>query len=327
MTINHAITTTAEAYAPATVANLGVGFDVLGLALSEPGDVIRAEWTTETRGIFIREIEGDSGKLPREPKKNTACVSAESAVRAAVIKCGGEIERLVSERGIALTIIKGLPAASGLGSSAASAVAGALVVNALMGEPLTRGELLPACLDGEAVASGYHPDNVAPCLFGGITLATGLTADVIFQLPVPQKLCLALVTPDVEVPTSKARAALPKEIPLKSMVQQTAAIAQLIHALHRGDIELLAAAMERDVVIEPAREHLMPYLKAVRAAAKQAGALALTISGAGPTLCAVCDSDEVASHVSEAMKTVYDNAGIESVARATAVAHGGARIL
>lgn len=302
----------AEAYAPATVANLGVGFDILGLALSEPGDTVRAEWRDEP-GVIVKTIEGDHGKLPRDAAKNTACVAGESVLRLAGVT-----------HGASLTIIKGLPAASGLGSSAASAVAGAVAVNALIGAPLSKGELLSACLDGEAIASGYHPDNVAPSLFGGITLATGLKAEQIYQLPVPPNLHLALVTPDVEVPTALARAALPQDVPLKSMVIQTAAIAELIHALYIGDIEMLARAVEKDSIIEPARQHLMSQLHEARAAAKRAGALCLAISGAGPTLMAICDNADSARSVADALRDVYSEVGIASKVLATQVAHNGA---
>lgn len=306
---------TSEAYAPATVANLGAGFDILGLALREPGDIVRAEYS-ETPGATIASIEGDGGRLPRDPQKNTACIAANAVLQMAGVS-----------HGVRLTLVKGLPLASGLGSSAASAVAAALAVNALLGEPFSRGELLPASLEGEAAVSGYHADNVAPCLFGGITLCIGLTADKILAMPVPENLHLALVTPDVAVPTAEARAVLPQQIPLKTMVRQTAAVARLVDALHRGDIEALAAAMETDDVVEPARAHLMPRLTDVRSAARGAGALGLVISGAGPTLCAVCDDAGVAERVSAAMKAVYDEVDMPSVARHTQVAPEGAEVL
>jgi len=305
------------AFAPATVANLGVGFDIVGLALHEPGDTIRAEWNADHEpGVRIASIEGDGGKLSRNPLKNTASISAQSVLRTV-----GET------RGVTLRIQKGLPLASGLGSSAASAVAGAMAVNALLGEPLSKPELLPACLDGEAMVSGRHADNVAPCLFGGITLVAGVQADQIVQLPIPANLWFALVTPAVEVPTALARAALPQMIPLKQMVSQTAGVARLIDSIYRGDLEAMAAAMESDCVIESARAHLMPMLVQIRAAAKAAGALGLVISGAGPTLCAVCDNAAVAERVVGAMTAVYNGARIGSQSRWTQVASDGARIV
>jgi homoserine kinase len=307
--------TVAEAFAPATVANLGVGFDILGLALCEPGDVIRVQRQSQ-EGVVIERIEGDQGQLPRDPMKNTAGIAASRV-----------LNTLGLTEGVSLSLRKGLPLASGLGSSAASAVAAAVAVNALFGEPLSRGELLPACLEGEAAVSGYHADNVAPCLLGGITLVTGTNADQITPLPVPTGVYLALVTPDVAVPTAQARAVLPERIPLHEMVSQTAAVARLVDAIHRQDIPAMAVAMEQDCVVEPARAHLMPLLHAVRRTAKDNGALNLVISGAGPTLCALCDHEDTAKTVAEAMKGVYDSAGIESKARHTQIAVEGARVL
>jgi homoserine kinase len=309
--------TRAEAYAPATMANLGVGFDVLGLAFHEPGDIVIAE-RTNVPGVTIAAISGDDGKLPLILEQNTAGVAAQSALRSS-----GMADRV----GVRLTIKKGLPRASGLGSSAASAVAAAVAVNALLGEPLTRAQLLPACLDGEAVASGYHPDNVAPCLFGGITLAYGIRAEEIVPLPIPDGLHMALITPHVEVATKEARAVLPTHIPLKAMIAQTAQIARLIDAIYRGDIRAMGAAMEADGVIEPARFHLMPLLAEARAAAKAAGAYGLVISGAGPTLCAICDDAEIAARAADALYRLYADAGIGGEARCTPVSAGGARVI
>lgn len=305
----------AAAYAPATMANLGVGFDILGLALAEPGDTVEAVFSGEP-GVQITDISGDGGRLPREAGRNTAGIAAQSVLRIA-----GET------RGVALTIHKGLPLASGLGSSAASAVAAAVAVNALLGEPLSRSNLLPAALDGEALVSGRHADNVAPCLFGGITLSYGLSATEIWPLPVPQNLWLALVTPAVEVPTAQARAVLPDQVPLKTMVAQTASVARLMSALYRGDIPAMAAAMEADRVIEPARAHLMPLLAEVRQAAHRAGAHGLVISGAGPTLAAICDNADTAQNAAAAMGAVYSEAGIGAATRACQVAAGGAYLL
>jgi homoserine kinase len=177
------------------------------------------------------------------------------------------------------------------------------------------------------VSGSYHADNIAPCLFGGILLITGTRADQMVRLPVPENLHMALVTPDVAVPTAAARAVLPKTITLHEMVAQTAAVAQLIDALHRGDVAQMAAAMEADCVIEPARAHLMPLLYEIRAAAKKVGALGLVISGAGPTLCAVCDNAKTAQKVATVMYNLYAENGIGSTVRHTQVGVEGARVL
>ncbi len=309
------LNTSAEAFAPATIANLGVGFDILGLALAEPGDVVRVEFREEP-GAVIALIDGDNGKLPYDPAKNTACVAANSVLK-----------QLGIEHGVSLSIYKGLPLASGLGSSAASAVAAAVAVNRLLGEPLSCEELLPASLEGEAAVSGYHADNVAPCLFGGITLVTGTDHAAIRRLPIPQGLYLALVTPDVAVPTAMARSVLPESVSLRTMVAQTGGVARLIDALYRSDLEAMAAAMEQDDVVEPARAHLMPKLAHMRVLAKQVGALGLVISGAGPTLCAICDVKETAERVANAMYQAYSEAGITSSARYTQISEEGSYTL
>lgn len=305
----------ATAYAPATIANLGPGFDIMGLALTSPGDKVTAELCS-TPGVHIKAILGDDGLLPTSPTKNTACVAAAHV-----------LSQVSSDHGLSLTLDKGLPLASGLGSSSASAVAGAVAANAVLGNPLSHANLLPSCVEAEAVVSGRHADNVAPALMGGIVLVAGLTADAIYPLPIPQGLHLAVVTPNVEVPTAQARAVLPDSVPLRTMVRQTAEVAQLVHALHTQDIPLLARAISGDQVVEKARSHLMPYLDEARAAAIDAGALAVVISGAGPTVVAICTSHKLAQDSALALANLYESKGLAVHAQATTVADTGARIV
>lgn len=310
---------TVEVFAPATVANLGPGFDILGLALNEPYDVVHVERLDERpneAGVVINVISGDDGRLPREPEKNTATIAAAYVLQ----------ELMIRASGVSISIQKGLPLASGLGSSAASAVGAAIGVNALFGNSLRRIDLLPSCIEAEAVVSGRHADNVAPALLGGIQLITGLTPDAIYPLPTPPNLVLALVTPDVEVPTAEARAVLPKAISLGHLVRQSSAVALLVSAIHKGDIPLMAQAMERDSIIEPARAHLMPGLAEVREAARRSGALGTIISGAGPTLCAICTTSNTARRVTEAMQSVYTVMGIGCETLVTTPSTNGATL-
>ncbi len=186
--------TFARAFAPATVANVGVGFDILGLAVQGLGDTVEVE-LRDAPGAVIVSIEGDEGRLPVDAEKNTAAVAAQAVLKT-----------LNAQQGVGIRLYKGLPLNSGLGSSAASAVAAAVAVNALLGEPLAKAALLPACLEGEARVSGYHADNAGPSLLGGITLIAGTDASRIYHLPVPDNLHLALITPAVDVPTAQARA-------------------------------------------------------------------------------------------------------------------------
>lgn len=303
-----------EVSAPATIANMGAGFDILGLALSDPSDTLYAE-RSATPGVEIVEISGDGGRLSREAARNTAGIAAQFV-----------LNQIGAKEGVRLRLHKGLPLESGLGSSAASAVAGAVAVNALFGNPLSRRELLPACVEGEAAVSGRHADNVAPALFGGLVLVTGTTPDTVYPLPVPAGLVLALVTPAVRVPTAAARAVLPTEIALKTYVQQSASVGLLLHAIHSNDLRLMAIAMAGDLIVEPAREHLMPALREVRQAAALAGALCTVISGAGPTLCAVCDSVEIAETVTQNMASVYNSHKIACTTYVTTPALHGATL-
>lgn len=307
--------TRAEAFAPATVANLGVGFDILGLALVGMGDRAVVEFQRSPE-IIIADIKGDGGQLPRESDQNVAAVSARAF-----------LQHMGEKRGIKIKLVKGLPLSSGLGSSAASAVVSVVALNKLYGEPFTREQLLPFCLEGEALVSGYHADNVAPCLLGGIALVAGITVESIRPLPIPDNLHLALVTPEVAVPTAQARAVLPPDVPLKTLIYQTGKVAQLVDALHRGDLAAMADAMENDRVAEPARAELMPLLDETRAASKQAGAAAVFIGGAGPTLCAVCDKKSTAKRVAETMKMTYDAINMNCLVQVTQVDRRGSIIL
>ena len=305
----------AEAFAPATVANLGVGFDIIGLALQGMGDRAIVEFQ-DAPEIVISDIHGDDGKLPRDPAQNIAAVSARAL-----------LEHVGESRGLRIQLFKGLPLSSGLGSSAASAVVSVVALNKLLGEPFTRKQLLPFCLEGEALVSGYHADNVAPCLLGGIILVAGTTVDAIQPLPIPEQFHLALVTPHKPVPTDSARKILPKHVTLKTMIHQTGAVAKLIDALHRNDFAALGAAIENDRVVEPARACLMPLHNEARAAAKKAGAAAIFIGGAGPTLCAICESAAIAETTACAMKAVYQAAKIACISQATYVDQRGAFVV
>lgn len=302
----------ARAFAPATVANLGPGFDILGMAVTGIGDTVTARFS-QTPGISIRTITGDDGKLPLDATKNTAAIAAE------VVR-----QHIRPDVGIELEIEKGLPLASGLGSSAASAAAGAVATNALFGNPLDQIDLLPACLEAEATVSGRHADNVGPALLGGIILVTGTTPDSLFRLPVPDGLHFALVTPDVAVPTAQARAVLPKEVPFPKMVSQTKAVAQLIYGLYSANLELLVKAMAEDGIIEPARQHLIPHFALARDTALAYGAQACIISGAGPTLCIVAPTNELAETSGAAVQNVFISHGIKAIYRVAQVAGRGA---
>lgn len=285
------------AFAPATVANLGAGFDILGMAVEGLGDTVTIHRTES--GVRVSKITGDDGQLPTDPDKNTAAIAARY-VR----------DQLCIGDGMAIEIHKGLPLASGLGSSAASAVAAAFAANALFGNQLDTAALLPATLEAEAMVSGRHADNVAPSLLGGILLITGIETSDLHPLPVPVDFYVALVTPDIAVPTAEARSVLPKQVPLSDAITQTKAIGLLIHALYSNNIELLAHAMQSDVLIEPARRHLIPHFDDARQIAIANGGLTSVISGAGPTLCIPATNEADARKAGEAVQNLYIERGI-----------------
>lgn len=303
-----------EVFAPATVANLGLGFDILGLALRERGDVVVAE-RSDKPGIRIQSIEGDGGKLSTVPEENTAGVAAIHTMKAA----GFEI-------GVDLILKKGLPLGSGLGSSAASAAAAAVAVNALMGAPLRRAELVEPCIEAEAAVSGRHADNVAPSLLGGLILVRSLDPLDLIRLPLPPELSVVVVSPAMQLNTRAAREVVPRRIDLEEMVRRTANIAALTCACFTADLDLLARVITEDVITE-SRAALIPGCKNVIRAALDTGALGSSISGSGPSVFALCRSEHSAQAVAQAMKAAFQNAGLDSSAHISPAECPGARIL
>ncbi len=285
------------AFAPATVANLGPGFDILGLALAGAGDRVTARRADEP-GVRLTAIEGDGGALPGDAARNTAGIAALATLRLAGLEVGVE-----------LVLEKGLPIGSGLGSSAASAAAAAYAVNQLLGAPLRRSELIGPCLEAESAVSGRHADNVAPALLGGLVLVRALDPLDVVRLPLPPALTVAVVTPAISLSTRKAREVLPRDVPLASLVANTANVAALVAACHSGDLGLIARCIS-DAVVTPARVGLIPGSEAVMAAAIAAGALGTSISGAGPSLFALCRSLQSAAEVGAAMQAAFAGAGL-----------------
>jgi len=301
------------AFAPGSVSNLGPGFDILGLAVAGPGDTVTARRVPGS-GVRIARVEGDGGRLPREAERNTAGVAAAATLRRAGVDAGVE-----------LVLRKGMPIGSGLGSSAASAAAAAYAVNLLLGSPLPVEALVEPCLEAEAAVSGRHADNVAPALLGGLVLVRSVDPVDVLRLPVPAGLTIAVVTPAFDLPTREARAALPKVVPLQAMVRNSANIAALVAACHTGDLALLRRAVVDDVVA-PVRVALIPGCGAVIRAALDAGALGSTVSGAGPSVFALCDSEGIARAAAEAMRAAFREAGgLDSTAVVSPADAPGAR--
>jgi homoserine kinase len=303
------------AFAPATVSNVACGFDVLGFALDEPGDTVTASFAGA--GVRIADIVGDHGRLPRMADKNTAGVAARTL-----------LERLGDQRGVSLTIRKGLPLSSGLGGSAASAVAAVVAVDALLGARTPLDALMACAFEGERIAAGSaHGDNIAPALYGGFVLVRVANPPDVVRLPVPTGLTAVVIHPDLEIETARARALLGSEVPLADAVQQCANLGALVDALHRGDFDLLSRALE-DRIAEPRRAPLVPGLAAIKEAAAGAGALGCSLSGSGPSLFALCRDAAVAQAVARAMTAaVVEHIGGEPQSYISPIAPQGARVV
>jgi homoserine kinase len=303
-------------YAPGSVSNVACGFDVLGFALDEPGDVVVAA-QQDGSGVSIAAIHGEHGRLSTDPRKNTAS--------AAVIEL---IRRLETTRGIALTIHKGLPLASGIGSSGASAVAAVVAANELLGRPAPMDVLLECAMVGEQAGCGsIHPDNVTPSLYGGFILARSAQPPDIVRLPVPDGLACAVLHPHVEIETGAARQLLGDQVALTDATRQWANLGALVAALYTSDLALLSRSLV-DTIAEPKRASLVPGLSEMKAAAASAGALGCSLSGSGPSVFALAPSLEVARAAGDAMQKAFDHASdVGSDLWVCPVGRSGARVV
>jgi homoserine kinase len=314
------VTAAVRAYAPATVANLGVGFDALGVALEGAGDVVAARLSRRP-GVSLVSITGDGGRLPLDAEKNTAAVAAHEVLKSA---------RRPPAPGLALALEKGLPLASGLGSSAASAAAGAFAAARLLGVT-SRLALLRAVLVAENAADGsWHGDNAFASLLGGIRLVTSndpRRLRVPASLPFPERLRFVLVHPDLELTTGDSRKVLPQSVSLGEHVQGGAAFAELVAALARGDLESAGRAMSSDRIVEPRRAPLVPGYGAVVAAMESAGAYGVCLAGAGPSLAALSETGPVPGRVGKAAVAAWRRAGVSASARVHPVDVRGARLV
>jgi homoserine kinase len=285
-------------FCPATIANLSCGFDVLGLCLETIGDEMIIRKSAE-KGIRITKITG--ADLPLETEKNVAGVAGLALLNAVKTDFGFEIE-----------IHKKIKAGSGIGSSSASAAGAVYGINELLGNPFSRKELVDFAIKGEAVASGCeHADNVAPCLLGGFTLVRGYEPLDVIRIDSPSELYAVALHPHIEVKTSDARAVLHPMIPLKDAITQWGNVGGLIAGLYTNDYELIGRSLE-DVIVEPLRKNLIPGFDETKFAALQNGALGAGISGAGPSIFALCKGQTIAEKVAFAMTETYSTTGIPS---------------
>lgn len=305
----------ATAFAPASVGNVAIGFDILGFAVDALGDRITVR-RSDKPGLTITAIRGVAGELPIEPERNTAG----QAVLAM-------LKEFPAGTGLEMEIEKGIPLASGLGGSAASAVGAVVAANALLSTPLDQLTLLKYAMQGEQVASGsLHVDNIAPSLYGGLVLTVGIENPRVKQIPVPSSIRAVIVHPHMFVSTKQARSILSRTVTLSDFVWQSANLAGFISGCYTDDLDMIRASFQ-DVIIEPQRAALIPGFAEVRSGAMGAGALGCSISGAGPTLFAWCQAED-AQTVREAMVGAFARQGLKSDDWIVSLsAQGGARVV
>lgn len=294
-------------FAPATVANVGSAFDVLGFAVAAPGDTVTARHS-EKPGVTISEIVGDNGVLSRDPHKNTAGVS----VLALIKHLEGQGLYSLATTGIDISLEKGLPIGSGLGSSSASTVAAVVAANEILGAPLSREELLPFAMEGERVACGAaHADNVAPALLGGFVLIRSYDPLDVVHLPTPSNAWVTVLSPHLELKTQDARKVLKRSVSLESAISQWGNVAALVAGIYQNDVRLMGRALE-DKIVEPERAQLIPGYAAAKKAALEAGAAGCSISGSGPSVFALTESEAAANTVGAAMQSAFAALEIQS---------------
>jgi homoserine kinase len=295
-------------HAPATVANLVCGFDVLGLCLSEPYDIMRVRLLDKRQVIILTT---DNFRLPTDPALNTAGAPLIEMLAA-----------LKQDVGFEVTITKQIKPGSGIGSSAASAAGAVVAANELLGNIFTNEELVRFAMFGEKVASGVkHADNIAPCIYGGVTLIRSIFPLDIIPISSPA-LFVSVLHPQIEVRTSDAREILRKEVLLKDAIKQWGNIAGLVAGLMKGDYELIGRSLE-DVIIEPVRSILIPGFDIIKSECKSAGAIGGGISGSGPSIFMLSRDEQTAQKVAAVMKSVYDRIGVNYHIYVTTVNHQG----
>ncbi|EEF44862.1 homoserine kinase, putative [Ricinus communis] len=316
--------TSVKSFAPATVANLGPGFDFLGCAVDGLGDfvTVTVDPSVHPGEISIAEISGThaSKKLSKNPLWNCAGIAGIATMKMLNVRSVG----------LSLTLEKGLPLGSGLGSSAASAAAAAVAVNEIFGGKLDVKELVLAGLESEAKVSGYHADNIAPAIMGGFVLIKNYEPLELMRLkfPVEKDLFFVLVSPDFEAPTKKMRAALPAEIGMPHHVWNCSQAGALVASVLQGDLVGLGKALSSDKIVEPKRAPLIPGMEEVKKAAIAAGAFGCTISGAGPTAVAVIDDEERGTEIGEKMVDAFLKEGnLKAVAMVKRLDRIGARLV
>ena len=297
---------------PATVANLVCGFDILGMALNEPFDLMTLKLLDEPK-VIIRNK--DAFNLPTEPEKNVAGVVLLSI-----------IEKMNSKIGFEVEIEKHIKPGSGIGSSAASAAGAAVAANLLLGNIFSNDEQVQFAMNGEKLASGVkHADNISPCISGGVSLIRCIHPLDIIAIPSPE-LFITVVHPQIEVRTSDARQILRQQVLLKDAIRQWGNIAGLVAGFLKNDLDLIGRSLE-DVIIEPVRSILIPGFAEIKSGCKEAGALGGGISGSGPSVFMLSKNETIARAVEKVMIDIYERIGIEYNTYVTTINNKGVEVL
>ncbi len=302
-----------KVFSPASIGNIGPGFDVLGLAIDGLGDTIEAREISGNE-VVIENIFNADHDISNDPDKNTAGIAAKETLRALGIK-----------NGVGLILTKGMPSGSGLGSSAASAAAGAYAVNKLFNGGLSEDELILAAMKGEAyVSGGYFADNVAPSILGGATLTQSIDPLKVSKLGTIDELILVLIIPNIQILTKDSRDVIPNKIDKRNFITNMANTASITAAFCKNDYALLKGNLI-DVIFEPARTKLIPGLADIKSAAVKAGADGCTISGSGPAIFAISNSHQRAKKIKYEMEKEFINHGVECTGFITTPSKVGSR--
>lgn len=302
-----------KVFAPATISNVGPGFDLMGFAIEEPGDIIIIRVNASNT---LRIINNTLCQIPEDPEKNVATVAAAALLKAAGLRQGFDFyfETKINP-------------GSGIGSSAASSAAAVVGVNALLNSPFTNDELIPFAMEGERLASGStHADNIAPALLGGFILIRSYNPLDIISLKYPENLFCTVVHPDIEIKTSESRKLIPKEFPIKTVLQQCGNIAGLIAGLTTSDYQLIGRSLN-DSIAEPIRAGLIPGYYELKSKLHENGALGGNISGSGPAIFALSDSQSNAKKVAGYMQRTFNKLGIKYNVYISKVSKKGTRVI
>lgn len=303
-----------KVFAPATIANVACGFDVLGLALNYPGDEVILR-KTDTEKLVITACH-NAPQLPLEVDKNVASVAVQAL-----------LDKLGSKQGFEIELTKGVKPGSGIGSSAASSAAAVVAANELLGKPFTRTELVEFAMEGERCATGVaHADNVAPSVCGGFTLVRSYDPLDIIKIDAPEELWATVIHPQLEVKTRDARRVLKGGIDLSKAITQWGNLGGLIAGLYSKDYGLIGRSLV-DVVIEPIRSILIPGYENVKKATLEAGALGCSISGSGPSIFGLSKGEETAQKVKLAMAEVYNQYGVDYEIHVSKINAEGAKVI